>query len=136
MARLYRMIRTVDDIERISDHAENIIEYEEKIREGKARISPVAMDELRELSDLPMRSVELSLMIFDQEKTERLPEADDIEEQVDRKKEEIINNHLVRLVTEGCDPQGGLIFTDLSVDLERCSDHALNIAYSMAGNEA
>ena len=135
MARLYRMIRTVDDIERISDHAENIIEYEEKLREGKAKISPVAMTELRELSDLTLRSVELSLLIFDQELTERLPEADDIEEKVDRKKEEIINNHLVRLVKEGCDPQGGLIFTDMSVDLERCSDHALNIAYSMAGTE-
>ena len=31
-----------------------------------------------------------------------------------------------------CDPMGGVIFTDMATNLERCSDHALNIATALA----
>lgn len=30
-----------------------------------------------------------------------------------------------------CDPVGGVLFTDMVNDLERCSDHAINIAYAL-----
>ena len=50
--------------------------------------------------------------------------------------EEYIENHIQRLKNEKCDPRGGVIFTDMITDLERCSDHAINIAYAINGEKS
>ncbi len=129
--RLYRMIMVVDDLERISDHAENIVEYEELVRSGKALIHEEASQELQELSDLTLQSLRVSLEIFEKEVFEKYPEAERLEELVDNKKDEIDAKHLVRLMKGTCDPQGGVLFTDMTIDLERCSDHGLNMAQAL-----
>ncbi len=134
--RLYRMIQVVDDLERISDHAENIIEYEALIRSGKAVIHDEAIHELNELSDLTVDSLNVSLEVFETENFDKYPEAERLEQLVDDKKDEIDDNHLVRLMKGVCDPQGGVLFEDMTIDLERCSDHALNIAQALLPREA
>lgn len=35
------------------------------------------------------------------------------------------------LLNSMCNPLGGVIFSDLVTDLERCSDHAINLAYAL-----
>ncbi|MBQ7064841.1 MAG: Na/Pi cotransporter family protein [Firmicutes bacterium] len=129
--RLYRMIQVVDDIERISDHAENIIEYELQVRENKAHLSESGMEDLRNLSEMTKQSLRLSLNIFEQETFERIPQAHELEEKVDDMKDYIMEQHIVRLAKQECDPSGGIIFTDMAIDLERCSDHAFNIATAL-----
>ena len=47
---------------------------------------------------------------------------------MDDTQETIIGNHVKRLMNATCDPMGGVVFTDMATDLERCSDHAINIA--------
>ena len=131
MNKLYNMIQTVDDIERISDHAENIVEYEELFETGKAKLSEPALTELKSLADLSASSLDLSLSIFESENFERLNDIRELEESVDNLQEEILNNHVERLMHNVCDPQGGVIFADMTIDLERCSDHALNIAEAL-----
>ena len=42
---------------------------------------------------------------------------------------------IVRLKEDKCDPRGGIIFTDITTDLERCSDHAINIAFAINGEK-
>ena len=132
MNRLHHMILVVADVERLSDHAENIVEYAAQLHSGKAQLSPVAMDELRQLAELSLRSVRFCLDIFEHEDFERLPEAEDLEERVDRTQEEIIQNHVRRLMSAACDPLGGVVFADMASDLERCSDHAINIATALS----
>ena len=129
--RLYRMIMVVDDLERISDHAENIVEYEEVVRSGKAVIHDEARGELQELTDVTLQSLQVSLEIFEKEDFEQYGEAERLENLVDDKKDEIDAKHLVRLMEGTCDPQGGVLFTDMTIDLERCSDHALNMAQAL-----
>ena len=129
--KLYNMIQTVDDIERISDHAENIVEYEEQFESGKAKLSEPAINELKSLAELTNASLNMSLAIFETENFEQLKEVRALEDSVDNLQEEILNNHVERLMHDGCDPQGGVIFADMAIDLERCSDHALNIAEAL-----
>ena len=131
MTRLYHMIQVVDDVERISDHAENIAEYEEMMHTGAAKLSDDAMDDLKRLSDLTLRSLEISLSIFENQTFELIGDAYAVEEKVDETKDEIVRRHIERLMKEQCDPRGGVIFTDMSIDLERCSDHAMNIATAL-----
>ena len=133
--RVYSMIQVVDDLERISDHAENIAEYEELIRTGQASISQSGLEELQELAEMSVKSLKLCLDIFENERFELLHDAEELEEKVDDLQEEIVAKHVERLLKEDCDPQGGVIFTDMAIDLERCSDHAINIATALAPEE-
>ena len=130
--RVYRMTLVVADIERLSDHAENIVEYEAQVRSQKATLSQEALDELRRLADLSLHSVELCLDIFSKDDFDRLQEAEDLEDLVDDTQETIIQNHVKRLMSAECNPMGGVVFTDMATDLERCSDHAINIACALS----
>ena len=130
--RVYHMTLVVADIERLSDHAENIVEYEAQVRSGKATLSEDAIAELKQLAQLSLQSVDLCLSIFSNEDYNRLQEAEDLEDLVDDTQETIIGNHVKRLMNATCDPMGGVVFTDMATDLERCSDHAINIATALS----
>ncbi len=130
--QLSQMMMVVSDIERISDHAENIVEYAEQLKNKKAVISEHGKHELRRLADAASASLKLSLQIFENEEYGRMSEMEMLEQNVDDMQVEIINNHVKRLMDTACDPMGGVIFTDLATDLERCSDHALNVASALA----
>ena len=130
--QISQMILTVSDLERISDHAENIAEYEAQMKARHASISDAAKEELRHLADRAIDSVTLCLDIFANESYSRLDEAETLEQEVDDIQRDIVNAHIRRLMEETCDPVGGVIFTDISTDLERCSDHAINVAYALA----
>ena len=132
LSRVYHMTLVVADIERLSDHAENIVEYEAQVHSGKAVLSQNAMDELKHLAELSLQSVDLCLSIFAGDDYDRLQEAEDLEDLVDDTQEAIIGNHVKRLMNATCDPMGGVVFTDMATDLERCSDHAINIATALS----
>ncbi len=132
--RVYHMTLVVADIERLSDHAENIVEYEAQVHSGKATLSEDAMNELKHLAQLSLQSVDLCLSIFADEDYDRLQEAEDLEDLVDVTQETIIGNHVKRLMNATCNPMGGVVFTDMATDLERCSDHAINIATALSAH--
>ena len=130
--KVSQMTLVVSDIERLSDHAENIIEYEEQIRNRKASLSNTAIEELKELTAASLESVDCCLDIFENKKWDKIEEAYELETKVDELQSEIIGNHVARLMNNECEPMGGVIFSDMSIDLERCSDHAINIATALA----
>jgi phosphate:Na+ symporter len=132
--RISQMTLVVADIERLSDHAENIVEYEAQVKSKKATLSQEALEELKSLAEASIRSVDLCLHIFAEEDFEQIQQAEDLEDYVDELQKEIVNNHVSRLMDSRCDPLGGVVFTDMSTDLERCSDHAINIATALIEN--
>ena len=134
LKQIYYMTLVLADVERISDHAENIGEYASQLRTGKAKLSPQAVEELRRLADATLDSVETCVEIFDLNEYDRILEAEKKEDLVDDIQDEIVEAHAERLMAGNCDPLGGVIFTDLVTDLERCSDHAINIANSFIYN--
>ena len=129
--RVSQMTLVVADIERISDHAENIVEYEAQVKSKKAALSPEALEELKKLADASLLSVDQCLDIFANETFEQLDAAEKQEQYVDDLQKEIVANHVQRLLNTKCNPLGGVVFTDMSSDLERCSDHAINIAFAL-----
>ena len=126
--KLYRYIQVVDDLERISDHAENIVEYAEQMRTGKASMHQEALDDLQMLANITMQSMNVSLIVFEQELMDRFADAEAMEDLVDETKEQIEASHIERMAKKACDPKGGILFTDFCIDMERCSDHAINLA--------
>ncbi len=129
--RLSQLLLTASDIERISDYAENIAESAGTFKAQKASMSDMAMDELKNLGEAALKSVDFSLRIFESEDAGALKEADLLEQHVDDLQTSCVNAHIERLMNEVCHPVAGVIFTDMVTDLERCSDHAINIAHAL-----
>ena len=129
--RLSRMILVVSNYERIGDHAENIMEFGDRRVKEKAIISEIAMKELRTMGDAVLETIDVSMVVFEEERFDLLPKAQELEQRVDDMQETYIQNHVERLMGDTCDPLGGVIFTDMCTDLERCSDQGINIATAL-----
>ena len=130
-ARLSQLVLVASDIERISDYAENIAEYEADFKERKAVMSEEGRRELKIIAEASVKSVDFALQVFENEDFDSLPAAESLEQNVDDLQTSFINAHIQRLMEERCNPVSGVIFTDMISDLERCSDHAINIAYAL-----
>ena len=124
------------DIERLSDHAENIVEYLEILKGRRARLTDTARQELWNMSRDMMKTVHMAMDIFESENYSYTVELDASEKKVDEHERVLIANHIDRLMNETCDPVAGVVFTDLVTDFERCADHAINIAYSLKDKTA
>ena len=135
LKRISRLSFAVADMERLSDHAENIIEYAEEIHGKKIPLSEKALEELRAMSTDALTIVGQSIDIFSTEDYAGLPAVDALENQIDEEESLLVSNHVTRLMNTQCDPVGGIIFTNLVNDLERVGDHAVNIAYALTGRE-
>lgn len=131
MNKIYHLILTVTDLERISDHAENIVEYARELRDQKVELSQEARKDLQLMCKQCLESVEESISIFVTEEYERLPEAQRLEEIVDVTERRVTDAHIQRVKDGLCSPRADVIFKDMISDLERCSDHAINIAFSL-----
>ena len=129
--RLSRMILAVSNFERISDHAENIIEFADRMKAAKVTMSEIAMGELKTLSGKVMDNLDRAMRTFEEESPELLAETEAKEQEIDDLQEQFIQNHIDRLMVSVCDPLGGVIFADMCTDLERCGDQAMNIAEAL-----
>lgn len=128
MNTVHNMMLVVSHFERISDYAENVVEYAERMKNANAVLSENGKQDLYDLAMMCQKEVALSVEIFGDAKIELLQQAEELEENVDNKQVEIIDGHVKRLANAGCNPLAGVIFTDMANDLERCSDHAISVA--------
>jgi len=128
--RIGKMFKTLSDIERIGDHAENIAEYTLVVTERNLKFSDVAIEELQLLGNLVTRQVVRAMNVYENPDESVLPQIKSYENEVDKLSKDFTENHIARLKTGNCDPQSGVLFTDMIIDLERSADHARNIALS------
>jgi phosphate:Na+ symporter len=121
----------VIDMERIGDLAENIAGFSLSLNERRTHLSPDAQEELHVMADKTMEALRLSLETFRLRDLSKLKEVDKMEQEVDDMKKLYMNNHIDRLQVKSCEPQVGVVFTNMVATLERVADHATNIAFSI-----
>lgn len=125
------MFHVVNDLERIGDHAENILEYARLVQEG-VTFSAGAQDELRDMSSRVERVLDEATAFFLQRQNDPdaanhiLAQEEDIDDRVIALRDE----HVRRLGERTCTPRAGMLYIDILTDLERVSDHATNIVYA------
>ena len=78
--RVSKLMLVASNFERISDHAENIIEYKGKIGSGKEMLSKAARKELKEMSEASLESLDASIEVFENEDFDKLAYAQELEE--------------------------------------------------------
>ena len=121
----------VIDLERIGDLAENIAEFSLSLTERRASLSPDAQEDLKIMADKTKEALRISLETFRLRDESMLPLVDKLEQEVDDMKRLYMNKHIERLQDKSCDPQVGVVFTNMVATLERVADHANNIAFSI-----
>ncbi len=122
------LLKLIGDFERISDHAVNILESAEEMREKELTFSPAAKKELGVLTSAVNEILDLSLQAFRSGDMAIIQAIEHLEQVIDRLKEILRTNHILRLQQGECTVIVGFVWADLLTNLERVSDHCSNIA--------
>jgi phosphate:Na+ symporter len=127
------LIKAVRDIERIGDHAENIVELVDYQQANKVKLTDLAASDLDEMFRLTIETVKKSVQSFDENNMDLAREVAKQEEQIDKMERRLRKEHIFRLNNGECTVQAGIVFVDIISNLERMGDHAVNIAETVLG---
>ena len=122
------LFNTVNDIERVSDHAENISELSRIAIEKELSFSGKAIEEMKNIYDKASRNFIESLKCLEENNKEMTAEIYKREDEVDALEKRYKKSHIERLNNGECTIDSGVLFLDLLTNLERVSDHSCNIA--------
>ncbi len=129
------LFHVANDIERIGDHAENVADAARQRKADGTVISKEAQKELGEMLEMVNKIIQYAIDMFVKSDEAHLQEIIELEERVDAKEKELQRAHVERLTRGECTPEAGMIFSDIVSGLERVSDHATNIAFSITDEE-
>ena len=129
------LFHVVNDIERIGDHAENIADAARSRMERGVDFSDQAKRELSGMLDMVIKITTYALDMFSRNNQEHMQEILDLEDQVDQAERELQESHIQRLTRGECTASAGMMFSDIISGLERVSDHATNIAFSLMDDD-
>ncbi|MBR6203958.1 MAG: Na/Pi cotransporter family protein [Candidatus Methanomethylophilaceae archaeon] len=119
--------RTVTDLERIGDYAENIVEYAERLQTLGDQFSDYAKEEIVEVRDLIEQLYELIMEAYVKVDRNTLKKAMAIENQIDDLTDRMAEEHIKRLNEGTCKPDVGAEYLSLASDTERIADHFVNV---------
>lgn len=122
------MLQVMSDIERISDHCENISEYAETLTDRDAEFTEHGAAQLQEMIDVCAESYKYALEAIIENSKEKAMKVIEKESIADDLEIKLRSSHMKRLASGKCGTDAGLVFLDALVSLERISDHARNIA--------
>ena len=123
-----KLLHIIGDFERISDHAVNIIESVEEIKDKKIEFSKDAQRELAVLRSAIRDILVSTYEAYKNNDLERAADVEPIEQVVDDLRDRIKLNHILRLQKSECTIELGFVLSDLLTNFERVSDHCSNIA--------
>ncbi len=125
------LFNTINDIERIGDHAENLAELSQEAIDNNLEFSEKAIDELRQMSGLVLQNYMDSLTALKSLDGSLAMKVVKTEGRIDYLEKTLRANHIGRLNNQLCVPGSGIVFLDIISNLERIADHSSNIAMAV-----
>jgi phosphate:Na+ symporter len=122
------LMSAANDLERIGDHAENIMQLSELKTEERLPFSVTALEEITSLYQKVSSMLERAIKAFELEDRELAQQIVAEDDYVDEQEKTLRKRHIDRINTKKCYPSSGVIYLDLLSNLERVADHANNIA--------
>lgn len=126
--RSYMILQAVGDLERVGDHAENLVELTDYCKENKIEMSKEANEGLREMMQAVNKAMADSLTALRNNNVilaRQVIEQDDI---IDDMESDLRKGHIARLNAGACSAAAGAVYLDILSNLERIGDHAVNLA--------
>ena len=130
-----RLLHSIGDFERISDHAMNLCDSAEEIKEKSIIFSQDASAEIKVVTDATTEILNIAVDSFLNDDAQLAAHVEPLEQVIDKLKDTLKARHVERLQRGDCTIQLGFVFTDLLTNYERISAHCSNIAvYTMQLN--
>ncbi len=130
-AEIAKLLHIIGDFERISDHAVNIVESAEEIRDKKLVLSADAQRELAVMFDAVREILSLALQAFSGGDYNKVFMIEPLEEVIDNLRDALKRRHITRLQRNDCTIEMGFVLSDLLINLERVADHCSNVGCCM-----
>lgn len=122
------LLKLIGDMERIGDHAMDILKAAEEMHEKEQTFTSEAKEELSVINAAVIEVVTLATRAYINNDLEAAATVEPLEEVIDDLKELLRSRHIIRLQRGKCSIEAGFVWADLLTGLERTSDHCSNIA--------
>ena len=122
------LLKVIGDFERISDHAVNILESAEELRDKSLTLTEEALKEYDVITAAVGEVLDSTLRAFQNSDPTVAKTVEPLEQVIDTLKEQLRTNHILRMQDGKCTAQVGFVWADILTNLERVSDHCSNIA--------
>lgn len=126
--RVLNLYNCIHNIERISDHADNLAELAQYRIDNKVSFSDTAIDELKVMMNTVIETSQNAIKAIETYDRSIAIRVVKREEEINTMEEQLRTGHIDRLNKQVCKPATGVIFLDIISNLERVGDHATNIA--------
>ena len=133
---LVQLLHLIGDFERIADHAVNIIESAEELKEKGVSFTDSAKKELQTMLNAVSEIVDLTSRAFLQDDLTLARQVEPLEQVIDLLIAEAKSTHIERLQSGVCTIEMGFVLSDLLTNYERVSDHCSNIAVALIETHA
>ena len=131
-----KMLHTIGDLERLGDHAVNLLRSAEEIHDKKITFSAQAREELDNLTAALTEILNVTIDSFCEEDLEMARHVEPLEQVIDLLIAEAKSAHVERLQSGVCTIEMGFVLSDLLTNYERVSDHCSNIAVALIETHA
>ncbi|MDW7674929.1 MAG: Na/Pi cotransporter family protein [Bacillota bacterium] len=122
------LMHAINDIERIGDLSENIVELAEVRIDDELPFSDLAIEELTEMSSKVDRMISKALEALETSNPKLALEVIASEDEIDYLEKQLRKSHITRINERKCFPVSGVVYLDIISTYERIADHARNIA--------
>ena len=125
---LNKMYSVLVNIERIGDHAMNLAEYAQTIKEKELTFSEYAQSEITVMADSCSKGMELLEQAAAGSRNFTLEKVQEIEQKIDDITLKFRQNQIDRMREGHCSVEASILYSEMLTDYERIGDHMLNIA--------
>ena len=125
------LLHIITDLERIGDHAENLVDVSREMHDKELTFSHEARNELKVLASAVEEVLKNTIYAFNNSDLAVARTVEPLEQVIDTLITEIRTRHIARLQKGSCTIELGFVLTDLLTNCERVSDHCSNIAVAM-----
>lgn len=126
------LFKVCGNLERIGDHAMNICEYTNMIKEKQITFSKEVMVQIEQMKEVCCDA--LDLLLDNQANSESLHSIESIEQKIDDMTESFRQGQIDRMQTGKCSDEGCVLYSEMLTDFERIGDHILNIGQEVTGS--
>ncbi len=128
------LLHSVNDIERIGDHAINLTEVAERRIDDKLPFTEDALDELGQMRAVVEQMFDTVIQALEHSDPEAAKPVFELEARLNAMQQEFRENHLSRLSAGDCDYYSGLAFVDCVYYYEKVGDYLVNAAQAVMGD--